>query len=90
MLPFLDYSILSLLCLMLHLEVIPRVPSFLCHIPRGTTVDMGLLRPSTLTLSITDFIIAVKILEVDLGLKIPATLSLAIVDFIILMLILEL
>ena len=37
MLPLLDYSILSLLCLVLHVEVIPCVTSFLCHIPRGTT-----------------------------------------------------
>ena len=52
-------------------------------------VDLGLLRPSTLPLEITDFIIVVTMVEVDLGLKILATLSLEIVEFITLVLMVE-
>ena len=37
MVPLLAYSILSFLCLMLHVEVSPRVTIFLCHIPLRTT-----------------------------------------------------
>ena len=49
-------------------------------------VDIGLLRPSTLTFIISEFIIVVTMAEVDLGVKIPATLYPTIVKFIILVL----
>ena len=46
--------------------------------------EIGLLRPATLSLKITDFIILVMMVEVDLGLKRPTNLSITVVDFIIL------
>ena len=46
-------------------------------------VDIGLLRPSTLTLVIVDFIIVVTMVDVNKFLKRPATPLHAIVDFII-------
>ena len=52
-------------------------------------LDKGLLRPSTLSLTISECIIVVTMLEVDLGIKIPATISISIKEFIILMLVVE-
>ena len=52
-------------------------------------VEIGLLRPATLPLTIAEVIILVKMIEVDLGHKRPSAISLAIVEFIILMLMVE-
>ena len=47
-------------------------------------MDIGLLRPDTIPLTIAEFVIVVAMLEVDLGLKRPSTLPFAIMEFIIL------
>ena len=52
-------------------------------------VEIFLLRPATIPLAITYFIIVDMVLEVDLGIKIPASISLETVEFIILVLMLE-
>ena len=52
-------------------------------------VEIGLLRKSTLPLSIVEFIIVVTMVEVNIGLKRPDTIYLAILEFIILVLMLE-
>ena len=46
-------------------------------------MDISLLRPDTLSLEISYFIIVVTVIKVDLGLKIPANHPLVIVEFII-------
>ena len=46
-------------------------------------MDICLLIPANLLLSIVEFIIVVTMVEVDLGLKIPPTLNTTIVEFII-------
>ena len=52
-------------------------------------VDIGLLRPATITLTIAKVFIVVMMVEVDLDHKRPATLPLTIVEFIILVLMVE-
>ena len=52
-------------------------------------VDIGLLRPSTITLAITEVIISVTMVELYLSHKRSATIYLPIVEFIILVLIVE-
>ena len=52
-------------------------------------MDICLLRPSTLSLSIASFFIFVMVVEVDLGIKITATIYLEILEFIILVLMVE-
>ena len=52
-------------------------------------MDIGILRPATITLTIVDVIMLVKMIEVYVGRKIPATISLSTVEFIILVLMVE-
>ena len=52
-------------------------------------VDIGLLRPATLPLTIAEVIILVMMVEADLGHKRPDTISITIVDFFILVLMVE-
>ena len=49
-------------------------------------VDIGLLIPATLPLTITEFITVVNMVDADLGLKRPATIFIAIAELIILVL----
>ena len=50
---------------------------------------IGLLIPDNISLTVADFIIVMKMVDVDLGLKRPATLSLTIVHFFVFMLMVE-
>ena len=52
-------------------------------------VDIGLLRPATLPLAITEVIIVATMVEVDLGHKRPDTIYLKILEFIIMVLMVE-